>query len=145
MDIKLRKYGETDLDDVLSAWENASHVGHPFLTKTFIASEKDNVANMYMPNANSWVAVDQNRVVGFISMVGNEVGGLFVQPAYHGRGVGWTLMNKAQKNHGDLEVEVFEKNAIGRKFYERYGFELIETKMHEETSNRLLRLKFIAG
>jgi putative acetyltransferase len=45
---------------------------------------------------------------------------------------------------GDLEVEVFRANAIGRRFYQAYGFELLEEKMHDETGNELLRLRFNA-
>lgn len=144
MDIKLRKYEAGDLDAVLSAWENASQIGHPFLTTEFLATEKQNVADVYMPNANTWVAEDQGQVIGFISMAGNEVGGLFVQPSYHSKGVGRTLMNKAQELHGDLEVEVFQANMIGRRFYDRYGFKLIEKKVHAETGNIALRLRFTA-
>jgi hypothetical protein len=46
--------------------------------------------------------------------------------------------------HGDLEVEVFKENAIGRKFYSRYGFSLVEEKLHEPTGQQILRLKFTA-
>lgn len=70
------------------------------------------------------------------------MGAIFVEPEYHGVGVGTALMNKAQALHGDLEVEVFAANAIGRQFYGRYGFELLHETMHEETGNKLLRLKF---
>ena len=54
-------------------------------------------------------------------------------------------MDKAQEIHGDLEVEVFKENAIGRKFYSRYGFEPLEEKMHEPTGQQVLRLKFTAS
>jgi putative acetyltransferase len=52
-------------------------------------------------------------------------------------------MNKAQELHGDLEVEVFQDNTIGRKFYSSYGFKLISKKIHIETGNILLRLKYL--
>lgn len=54
-------------------------------------------------------------------------------------------MDKAQELHGNLEVEVFNENAIGRKFYSNYGFNLIAEKNHEEIGNQLLRLKFTAN
>ena len=78
-------------------------------------------------------------------MLGNEVGAIFVDPDCLGLGIGRALMDKAQKLHGDLEVEVFEQNSIGRRFYERYGFELLEEKQHQETGENLLRLKFTSG
>lgn len=54
-------------------------------------------------------------------------------------------MDKAQSLHGDLEVEVFKENSIGRKFYARYGFEYLEEKLHEPTGQQVLRLKFTAN
>jgi putative acetyltransferase len=54
-------------------------------------------------------------------------------------------MDKAQELHGDIEVEVFKDNSIGRKFYLRYGFEPLSEKMHEETGNKVLQLKFTAN
>ncbi|MCL4266260.1 MAG: hypothetical protein KJ069_23845 [Anaerolineae bacterium] len=53
-------------------------------------------------------------------------------------------MGKAQQLHGDLEVEVFQANLIGRRFYARYGFQLWGETIHEETGNKMLRLKFTA-
>ena len=58
--------------------------------------------------------------------------------------MGKLMMDKAQELHGDLEVEVFEKNSIGRQFYSQYGFRLKEEKIHEPTGERMLRLKFTA-
>ncbi len=54
-------------------------------------------------------------------------------------------MNKAQELHGDLEVEVFKENSIGRKFYSNYGFKEIEEKLHGPTGQKILRLKFTAN
>jgi len=140
----IRKYKDTDLDGVLSSWENASRVAHPFLKEEFLVQERKNIPELYLPNADTWVVDVDNHVVGFISLIGNEVGGLFLQPEHHGKKMGKLLMDKAQELHGDLEVEVFEKNSIGRNFYAQYGFKLIEVKVHEQTGERLLRLKFTA-
>ena len=81
-------------------------------------------------------------MIGFIALISNEVGAIFVEPDFHGRGIGRALMDKARALHGDLEVEVFQKNAIGRKFYSSYGFSLLRKLNHEETGNVLMRLKY---
>jgi len=145
MPVKVRKYTNEDLEGVLSSWENASRIAHPFLSEAFLEKERHDIPNVYMPNADTWVVESRGVVVGFIALLGNEVGALFVEPECHGMGFGRALMDKAQALHGDLEVEVFEANAIGRAFYASYGFELIEEKDHEETGNRMLRLKFSAS
>jgi len=38
----IRKYKDRDLNDVLSSWENASELAHPFLTREFLDLERNN-------------------------------------------------------------------------------------------------------
>jgi len=143
--MQIRQYRNSDLDAVLSSWETATRLAHPFMTNDFIAQERINVAEVYMPNTDTWVVDIDGNVEGFIALMGNEVGAIFLQPKCHGKGAGKALMDKAQELHGDLEVEVFKENLIGRKFYSRYGFEHLEEKLHEPTGQQVLRLKFTAN
>ncbi len=138
----IRQYKESDLDGVLSAWENASKIAHSFLTREFIDKERNNIPNMYLPIADTWVVEVEGTTIGFISLLGNEVGAIFVEPAFHGLGLGRAMMDKAREIHGNLEVEVFKENSIGRTFYSGYGFTLMHEKTHEETGNRILRLRY---
>ncbi len=126
----------------MSSWENASKVAHPFLSNDFLEHERYNIPNFYLPRADTWVAELNGRVVGFIALRGNEVGAIFVEPEFHAGGIGTALMDKAQELYGDLEVDVFEANSIGREFYARYGFEPVSERIHEETGIKLIRLEF---
>ncbi|MCX2981403.1 GNAT family N-acetyltransferase [Halieaceae bacterium IMCC14734] len=114
------------------------------MTDEFIAQERKNTADIYLPNTDTWVVEVNGVVRGFIALMGNEVGAIFLHPDYHGKGIGKALMDKAQSMHGNLEVEVFKANTVGRRFYSRYGFEHLEEKFHEPTGQQLLRLKFTA-
>jgi putative acetyltransferase len=143
--LNIRQYNSSDLGGLLSAWENASRLAHPFLEESFLAQERNNIAEIYLPIADTWVVDMDDEVAGFIALIGNEVGAIFLQPEHHGKGVGKALMDKALELHGDLEVEVFLKNAVGRKFYSRYGFELLEEKVHKQTGQQVLRLKYTAS
>jgi putative acetyltransferase len=142
--VQVREYRKSDLEAVLSSWEEATRLAHPFMTDEFISQERKNVAEIYLPNTDMWVVETDNKVEGFIALMGNEVGAIFLQPDFHGRGAGKALMDKAQELHGDLEVEVFKENDIGRKFYSQYGFKLLGEKLHEPTGQQVLRLKFTA-
>ena len=137
----IRKYEAEDLDDVVMAWAEASAVAHPFLSDAFLAKERDNIANVYLPVTETWVWESDGRVVGFISLMGAEIGAIFVDPKFHGIGIGRALMDHARGLREELEVEVFKANVIGRAFYERYGFVLIEEKVHDETGLDLMRLR----
>lgn len=143
--MQIRRYKESDLELVLESWEAATRLAHAFLTEDFIVKERKNIAEKYLPNTDTWVVEIDNEVKGFIALMGNQVGAIFLQPNFHGRGVGKALMDKAQSLHGDLEVEVFENNTIGRNFYSKYGFVRLEEKLHQPTGFRLLRLKFTAN
>ncbi len=140
MNNSIRQYKKNDLNDLLNLWETSTKLAHPFLTESFLKQERYNIPNIYLPNADTWIAVEKDRVVGFIALIGNEVGALFVEPAYHRQGFGKALMDKARSLHTILEVDVFKENYIGRGFYHRYGFKLLSEKTHTGTGNKMIRL-----
>ncbi|MCW5516013.1 GNAT family N-acetyltransferase [Muriicola sp. Z0-33] len=96
--------------------------------------------NMYIPGSDTWVYEMDNQVAGFISMIGNEIGGLFVLPGYHSQGIGSALVSFVSDFNKELEVEVFKKNRIGRSFYDKIGFNLKNDYFHEQSGERVLRL-----
>ncbi len=138
----IREYRDADLDQVLEVWFRASEVAHPFLTEEFLAAERENIRTVHIPKATTWVYEDGGRVVGFIALIGNEVGAIFVSPEMQGRGIGKALMDLARDRHDTLELDVFEANTIGRAFYEKYGFVRIGRSVHEESGQRCLRLRY---
>ncbi len=138
----IRSYESDDLEDLLDTWYAASQIAHPFLTEDFFDLERHNIPNIYLPMADTFVYVKEDHVVGFIAVIGNEVGAIFVHPVHHGQGIGRALMDHARNLRGNLEVEVFKANRIGRDFYRRYGFAFMEEHIHEETGEPLLRLVY---
>lgn len=140
----IREYRESDEEDVLSSWENASRLAHPFLTEDLIAETRKNIPILLLPKADTWVSDNEGIVIGFICLIGNEVAALFVQPEFHGTGTGRALVDKARELHSDLEVDVFEINSIGLQFYLKYGFVPFLEKTHEVTGKKVVRLKLNA-
>jgi putative acetyltransferase len=141
----IRPYEDRDLDGLLAAWASASEIAHPFLTQEFLALERQNIPNLYLPNAETWVYESDGRVVGFVALLENEVGAIFVHPSHQRCGVGRRLMDKAKELRGELVVEVFRENTIGRAFYAKYGFTPIEEKVHDQTGFDLLRLRLMGA
>jgi putative acetyltransferase len=99
---------------------------------------------VYLPRAKTWVREADGHVVGFISLLGNEVGAIFVDPEFHRSGIGRALMDRARALRGELEVEVFERNLPGRVFYAKLGFELIHQEVHDQTGFEVRRLRLAA-
>ena len=88
----------------------------PFFKGRFSCARKKKHTRNVFTNADTWVIDIEKKIVGFIALIGNEVGAIFLQPDHQGNKLGKLMMDKAQKLHGDLEVEVFKKNSIGRNF-----------------------------
>ena len=137
----IRKYEPKDLGELLDVWHDASQIAHPFWTHDLFEQERRDISQKFLPIAETWVFEREGRVVGFISLLGNEVGGIFVAPARHGQGIGRTLMDHARASRDHLKLEVFEANKIGRAFYDAYGFAVVGERMDEKTGLRLLLLQ----
>lgn len=120
-------------------------MAHPFLNKEFVELERHRIPNVYLPKAETWVWEADGHVVGFISLLGNEVGAIFVEPRFQGSGIGQALMDCARALRGELEVEVFKQNVRGRAFYAKYGFKVIHENVHEETGFEIMRLRLAAN
>jgi len=138
----IRKYRKNDVDAVVSSWRLASERAHPFLTTQFLDQEASNVRNIYLVHAETWVIEVGACVVGFIALIDDQIGGLFLEPKYHGQGYGKALVDKAVAEKGSLRVEVFKLNTIGRRFYRSYGFTGNEEFLHPETGQPTLRLSY---
>ncbi|MBT8249725.1 MAG: GNAT family N-acetyltransferase [Acidimicrobiia bacterium] len=138
----LRPYKDDDLTGLLDVWYRASREAHSFLSDQFFEAEQKAIADEWIPIAETTVFESDGRVVGFLSLIGNEVGAIFVDPDYQGNGIGRALMDAASDARPFLELNVFEANTAGRRFYEKYGFELVEEHVDDATGEPELRLHF---
>ena len=137
----IREYDAGDLAELLEVWYAAAQIAHPFWTRDLFEEERKDISQKFLPIAKTWVVEREGRVVGFISLLENEVGGIFVAPTLHGQGIGRALMDHARASRDHLELEVFEANEIGRAFYDAYGFAVVGERLDEKTGLRLLRLR----
>ena len=138
----IRQYTDNDVDSVVHVWRKASDFAHPFLTKVFQDGEAENVRNVYPKYAEIWVKEYDGDIVGFIALLENEVGAIFLDPAHHGKGMGRQLMDFAAELRGSLTVEVFRDNAVGRKFYDAYGFQPVGEYLHEPSGQMTIKMAY---
>lgn len=137
----IRHYSQEDTDALLEIWRKASILAHPFLEEAFVKQVAKDMRGIYLPNAETWVMEEEGKPIGFIALVGDEIGGLFLDPDYHGKGFGRALVDHAFSLKGPLSVEVFEKNRIGRRFYERYGFIEMDRYFHDLSAQVTLKMR----
>ncbi len=84
----IRSYKETDLKELLEVWYDSTSIAHSFMDAAFLEKEKKNIEEIYIPNTKTWLYTDGDGMDGFISMIGNEVGAIFVRPEKQGKGIG---------------------------------------------------------
>jgi GNAT superfamily N-acetyltransferase len=106
----------------MSIWRGASEAGHPFLDAGTLDADAVVVRDTYMPAAEITVAERDGTVIGFIALLGDLIGGLFVDPDAHRSGAGRALITDAIRRRGRLEVEVYAANPGARAFYAACGF-----------------------
>ena len=145
MDGHIRRFDDGDTEAVIRIWAGANALAHPFLRPEFVAQTAVDLRNLYLPNAETWVLELESGLAGFISLIGDEIGGLFVDPAHIGRGLGRRLVDHAVALHGPLRVEVFRDNEIGRPFYERAGFRDEGDYLHEPSGAVVCRMTMQAA
>lgn len=141
---EIRPYQPEDTDALIDIWRKANALAHPFLADDFVEYVAKAMREIFLPNAQTWVIVEHNQPLGFIALLegetGWEIGGLFLAPDHHGKGLGQKMVNHAVDLHGSLSVEVFEQNTIGRQFYDRYGFTQTSEYLHEQSGQVTLRM-----
>lgn len=127
----IRAYSATDRDRLADIWLEASRVGHPFLGEARLLDQQAKVREDYLPQAENWVIELDGRTVGFIGLLDNDfIGGLFIDPACHGRGLGKALVLHAARLKGALDVEVYADNGPALVFYRRLSF--AETQRYDQ-------------
>ncbi|MGO3741367.1 GNAT family N-acetyltransferase [Kerstersia sp.] len=133
--IHIRAYEAADLPCLSAIWFEASRRVHGFLGEARLAAQRQLIEDSYLPKAETWVACQAGQAVGFIGLLDNFIGGLFVDPAAQGGGVGQALMAHALRLKGPLELEVYAANTQALRFYQRLG--CAETGRQAEDSEGL--------
>jgi ribosomal protein S18 acetylase RimI-like enzyme len=84
---------------------------------------RDWLAQVVLPQMETWVAEDDGRVVAMMVLDDAGIDHLYVEPAWHRRGIGSRLVEfaKSRRPKG-LELYTFQVNDRARRFYERHGF-----------------------
>jgi putative acetyltransferase len=121
--IKIRKSRDGDGERTVEIWRSAVDATHHFLTPVDRLTIDDEV-QAFLPSTPSWLAVDENdRGIGFMLVEDGVLEALFVDPAFHGRGVGRALVEQAiLLSSTPITTDVNEQNPLAIGFYGHLGF-----------------------
>ena len=70
-----------------------------------------------------WAAEAEGMVAGFCAVRRGWIDHLYVDHAFHGRGIGQALLAQALKGRRRVRLWTFQRNARSRRFYRLQGFD----------------------
>lgn len=122
----IRKMQEKDYNTVMDIWLTSTIKAHPFVEENYWLKHYRTVKNKYLKVATTYVALEEDCVVGFISILDDSfIGALFVIPGRQGKGIGKDLLLYVQTLYPTLKAHAYVKNDRAVRFYKKHGFAII--------------------
>jgi putative acetyltransferase len=125
-DVSVRPAGEADLDALTDVWERAARASHGFMEPGDLVAMRPFIRDSYLPSMDvSLAETPDGTAVAFIGAHDAHVELLYVDPPFHGMGLGTRLLDHADAT----SVEVYADNVAGVGFYRSRGF--VEVRRRE--------------
>lgn len=145
----IRAYEAADVESLSRIWFAASSEAHAFIGEDRLRAQQSLIETVYLPRAETWVAMQGGEQAGFISLMENFIGGLFVSPRHQGYGIGRQLIAHALSLKGELQLEVYTANERAYAFYRALGFEEVSRRPDDDQGlpfeNAQMLLKALMG
>ncbi len=138
----IRKFQQSDIDQVISIWLEASIKAHDFVTSDFWKSKVKDMREIYIPSGETYVYGEERIIQGFISLYNDTIAAIFVSPGYQGKGIGKQLIQKAKDVRAILNLTVYKKNQKSIEFYKKCGFTIEQEQIDQHTRHPELLMKF---
>jgi GNAT superfamily N-acetyltransferase len=103
-------------------------------------------ADVLLPDGQTWVALDDGRIVAVLTLDGDDLDQLYVDPGAAGHGVGSTLVELAKDlRPGGLALWTFQSNTRAQAFYRRHGFAEVRRTDGAENEERVSDIRMVWG
>jgi ribosomal protein S18 acetylase RimI-like enzyme len=110
-------------DALVPMWREAFEHGVGIVDPNPIEKQRAYLFERVLPEHEVTVALEGERIAGFLAANAESVSQLHVRVGCHGRGIGRELLHRAMAaSVGSLWLYTFARNERARRFYERNGF-----------------------
>ena len=129
----IRKFEKNDINAVMEIWVNENIRTHNFIAKEYWKDNYEYVKDI-LPEADIYVYILDEQVVGFVGVNNNYVEGIFVDINNQHSGIGTSLLDRIKENKDNLTLNVYKKNANAIKFYEKNNFIITSENIDKDTN-----------
>ena len=142
----IRNMTTADIDRVMEIWLAATLKSHSFIDENYWRRNQQMVREKYLLQSQTIVWEEKGQVVGFVSVLNKMyIGGIFVDPALQGKGIGSALMLTLQQIWPILSLHVYAKNLRAVGFYRRHGFKILQSEIDRNTGEEELLMYWSLG
>lgn len=137
----IRKIREDDIVKVMSLWMKGNLKYHNFIDKDYWLEIFNNKKEELL-NTNTFVYIENKKILGFISLNNQNVTDIYVDNNLLRTGIGTKLINYCKDLKENLEVTIFEKNINAILFFSSLDFKNMGIHINEKFNEKEYILKW---
>jgi GNAT superfamily N-acetyltransferase len=141
--ITIRRATATDAFEAATVF-SASLKSMAFFPKLHTDLEDRDFVRGFIETAETWIALNDGRVIGLACLEDDWLSHLYVDPFWHDCGVGTALLQrvKTQRPNG-FQFWAFQANSGARRFYERHGCTAAEFTDGSRNEEKLPDVRYV--
>jgi GNAT superfamily N-acetyltransferase len=135
-DLLIRPLEPSDTDEAAAVWWRSRHADDTQLPPAIPTAAEVAAwfADVLLPDAQTWLALDEDRIVAVLTLDGDDLDQLYDVPEAAGQGIGSTLVDLAKDlRPGGLALWTFQTNVRAQSFYKAHGF--VEVRRTDGSAN----------
>ena len=140
--MEIRKLENKDIPEVVELWYNTSIIAHDFISASYWKENKEAMAKEYLPNSETYVALTNYEIVGFIAIAENYLAALFVKSDRKRSGIGKQLLEFIKNQRETIQLKTYKKNSNSIQFYLSQGFRVLKEGIDKETNEQELSMEW---
>lgn len=122
----------SDLETISQIWLMSNLDTHDFIEKEYWLNNYSFVKKAFS-SATIYAYYSDNKIVGFLGIINEYIAGIFILQDYRSLGIGTQLLKTIQSTHTKLTLDVYQKNTLALKFYQKNGFHIQQEKLDIQT------------
>ena len=126
----IRELQKADINKVADIWLDTNVATHYFISAKYWQNNFELVKELLL-QATVYVYEKNQEIQGFVGLNDEYIEGIFVSNEMRSHGIGKALLNYAKNERNKLFLNVYQKNVRAIAFYQREGFEILNSGFDE--------------